>query len=89
VWLELEDGWRAFLDGGVEVSSGRRIGSPPSDLVGVPIQLAPGTHELVVLVEDSHGQATFGLFVGDPLGKPLPETVQLGYAPRAPVKKPR
>lgn len=88
VWLELEDGWRVFFDG-VEVSRGRRIGSPPSDLVCVPIQIAPGTHDLVVLVEDSHGQATFGLFVGDPLGKPLPETVQLGYAPRAPAKKPR
>jgi hypothetical protein len=70
VWFALEDGWRVFFDG-KEVSSGLRVQAPIEDTVSVPLELAPGSHALVVLVGDELGASAFSMRASDAHGKPL------------------
>jgi hypothetical protein len=70
LWLALEDGWRVYLDG-AEVSRGERVQAPIRPDVQVPVTLAPGVHELVVIVEDALGAAAFALRISAPDGRPL------------------
>lgn len=77
LWLALEDGWRVLLDG-VELSHGDRVQAPIRFDTQVPLTLAPGAHELVIVVEDAKGAAAFGARISAPDGKPLAADVTLG-----------
>jgi hypothetical protein len=65
LWLELEDGWDVWLDG-ARVGFERRVGSAINGDVRFELDLAPGAHRLVVLVEDVGGAAAFGARVSAP-----------------------
>jgi hypothetical protein len=60
LWFDLEDGWDIYLDG-ARVTSGRRVQAAIDASVDVEVELAPGAHTLVCLVEDALGAAAFGL----------------------------
>lgn len=77
LWLDLEDGWRVFLDA-EELASGRRVASAIRGDVHVPLRLAPGHHELWVLVEDVGGAAAFGARLAAPDGAPLADALVVG-----------
>jgi prenyltransferase beta subunit len=64
LWLELEDGWDVWLDG-QRLSRERRRGAAINGDVKLPLRLAPGTHPLLVLVEDVGGAAAFGARLSD------------------------
>jgi hypothetical protein len=64
LWLDLEDGWDVWLDRR-RLSRERRVGAAISGDVRVPLELAPGEHRLVVLVEDVGGSAAFGARLTD------------------------
>jgi hypothetical protein len=68
LWFALEDGWRIFLDG-EEISSDTRVQAPIEPTVIVPVTLAPGEHDLIVVVEDAIGAAAFGARISGPDGK--------------------
>ena len=59
LWLTVEDGWQVWLDGEL-VSDGRRVQAPIEETVAVDLDLAPGEHEVVVLLEDVVGASAFG-----------------------------
>jgi hypothetical protein len=59
LWLELEDGWDVWLDDR-RLSRERRVRSAINGDVRIELDLSPGVHRLVVLVEDEHGAAAFG-----------------------------
>ncbi|HVS17920.1 MAG TPA: hypothetical protein VMT18_04910, partial [Planctomycetota bacterium] len=65
LWLELEDGWDLWIDG-ARASSERRVGSAINGDVRIELDLAPGVHSLVVLVEDVLGAAAFGARLSAP-----------------------
>jgi hypothetical protein len=67
LWLELEDGWDVWLDG-ARASCERRVGAAVNGDVRIALELAPGAHALVCLVEDAVGSAAFGARVSDRAG---------------------
>jgi hypothetical protein len=67
LWLELEDGWDVWIDG-VRASRERRVGSAINGDVRIALELAPGAHRVVCLVEDAAGSAAFGARVSDLAG---------------------
>lgn len=78
LWLQLEDGWRVWLDG-KELSAERRMQAPIEENVRVPLALRPGVaHALLVLVEDWRGSSAFGARLSDPAGRPLPAGLRVG-----------
>lgn len=64
LWLEVEDGYDVWLDGKRLVRE-RRRGAAINGSVRLDVTLAPGTHELVVLLEDVGGASAFGARLGD------------------------
>jgi hypothetical protein len=70
LWFDLEDGWDIYLDG-ARISHGRRVQAAIDASLDVEVELAPGSHSLVCLVEDALGAAAFGLRVSDPQGREL------------------
>lgn len=68
LWCSFEDGWRIYLDG-AELSHGERVQAPIRPDVRVPLHLEPGTHALVVVVEDAAGSAAFEARLSDAEGK--------------------
>jgi len=80
LWLDVEDGWSVRLDG-VEVSRSQRVQAAIDGDVRIDVELAPGEHELFVLIEDDVGASAFGMRVTDRAGKPLP-ALQVGWPVR-------
>ena len=72
LWLELDDGWDVWLDG-KRVSRELRRGNKQPVAVSFPLQLAPGEHLLVILVEDLKGVAAFGALLNGKENGPPPE----------------
>jgi hypothetical protein len=71
LWLDLEDGWDVYLDGG-RVSTSNRVAAAIDGKVAVPLVLAPGEHRLLCLVEDAgRSSAAFGARLSDRSGRPL------------------
>ena len=64
LWLELEDGWEVWLDDRRLSRALRRQAAINGD-VRIPLELTPGEHRLVVLVEDAYGVAAFGARLTD------------------------
>ena len=75
LWLELEDGWSVWLDG-EPLSHERRVGAAINGDVRIPLQLTPGEHRLVILVEDVFGAAAFGARLTDPENGPPEDGLQ-------------
>jgi hypothetical protein len=71
LWLELEDGWDVYLDG-ARVAHDRRVASAINGDVRVPLALAPGEHELLVLISDDGGAAAFGALASTAAGAAPP-----------------
>ncbi len=67
LWLDLEDGWDVWVDG-ERASRERRRASPINGDVCLPLELSPGAHLLVALVEDLSGAAAFGARLTDASG---------------------
>lgn len=67
LWLELEDGWEVWIDDQL-ASREPRVGSAINGDVRIALELAPGVHTLVLLVEDVHGAAAFGARLSDRAG---------------------
>ena len=82
LWLELEDGWDVWLDG-KRLSRERRVGSAINGDVRIALELAPGEHRLVVLVEDVGGAAAFGARLSDATNGPPPATLSAWAVPPA------
>ncbi|MBK7643947.1 MAG: terpene cyclase/mutase family protein [Planctomycetes bacterium] len=70
-WPRFEDGIKVWLDGKPVVES-LRMQSAIEDCMHVDLSLAPGVHELVVLIGDVGGAAAFGARFSDAQGKALP-----------------
>jgi hypothetical protein len=58
LWFAFEDPWKAWLDGKL-VSSEMRVASPIAEDFGCAVRLEPGSHALVVLVDDEAGASAF------------------------------
>ncbi len=71
LWIQAEDGWRAFLDGR-EVGRDERVQSAIDEVGTDPFEVAPGEHRLVVLVSDVLGASAFGLRASGEDGVRLP-----------------
>jgi len=65
LWLDLEDGWDVWIDG-ARASRERRVSAAINGDVRIPLELGPGTHTLVVLVEDVGGASAFGARLSGP-----------------------
>jgi len=70
LWLALEDGHRVLVDG-EQVAFSERVQAPIRPEIPVPVRLAPGVHELLVVVEDAKGSAAFGLRLSGADGEPI------------------
>jgi len=81
LWLELEDGWDVYLDG-ARVSFERRVGSAINGDVRIPLELAPGDHQLLILVSDDGGAAAFGARLSTSEGAAPPAELVLGNGRR-------
>jgi hypothetical protein len=77
LWLDLEDGWSVWLDGR-QLSCERRVGSAINGDVRVPLDLTPGEHQLVVLVEDVVGASAFGARLTDSANRRVPDALKAG-----------
>lgn len=67
LWLELEDGWDVWIDG-ARASRERRVVSAINGDVRIALELSPGVHTLVLLIEDAEGAAAFGARLSDRAG---------------------
>lgn len=83
LWLDLDDGWDAWLDG-KRLSRERRRGTAIRGDVRFELTLAPGEHPLLVLVEDRLGAAAFGARVTDRANHAPPAGL---FARAVPVKR--
>jgi hypothetical protein len=84
LWLDLEDGFDVFFDGG-RVARDHRVQGPIDNSVRIELDLAPGKHTLLVVVQDAFGAAAFGARLCALDGKRLPDppSVALGAPPKA------
>ncbi len=71
LWIQAEDGWRAFLDGR-EVGRSERVQSAIEELPTDAFDVAAGEHKLVVLVSDVLGASAFAARLSDAEGRPAP-----------------
>jgi hypothetical protein len=74
LWLDLEDGWDVWIDG-VRASRELRVGSAINGDVRIALELAPGAHTVVLLIEDAGGAAAFGARLSDRAGAGPPANV--------------
>lgn len=86
LWLDLEDGWDLFLDG-ARVSSGRRVQGPIDNSLELDLELVPGEHTLVCLVEDALGAAAFGVRISDSNGQRLDGPLRVGVGVEKSAKR--
>ncbi len=80
LWFSFEDGWSIWLDG-ERVSFEQRAHAELAEDVMVELELAPGEHVLLVLVEDLEGAASFSCRVTAPDGKPLARPLRTSAEP--------
>ena len=78
VWLTFEDGAKVWLDGKLLLED-LRMQSAIEEHTRVALELAPGVHELVVLLGDERGASAFAARFSDAQGKALPA----GFTPSA------
>lgn len=81
LWIQAEDGWRAFLDGR-EVGRDERVQSAIDEVGTDAFDVAPGEHEIVVLVSDVLGASAFGLRASAEDGGKLPPGFAIGAEPQ-------
>jgi hypothetical protein len=86
LWLTFEDGAKVWLDG-KPVGESLRMQSAIEECLHVELRLAPGTHELLVLIGDERGVAAFGARFTDAEGKSLPAGFALATEPPRTAKK--
>ncbi len=86
VWLTFEDGIKAWLDGR-PIGESLRTQSAIEECLHLELALAPGTHELVVLLADDRGAAAFAARFTDAQGRPLPAGCSLAAEPPRAAKK--
>lgn len=87
LWLTFEDGIKVWLDGR-QVGESLRMQASIDECLCVELELAPGPHELVVLIGDAYGAAAFGARFTDALGKLPPAGFScVPELPRAPKKR--
>ncbi len=86
VWLTFEDGAKVWLDGKL-VLEDLRMQSAIEEHTHVALALAPGVHELVVLLGDERGASAFAARFSDAQGKPLPAGFSASAEPPRAVKK--
>jgi hypothetical protein len=83
LWFDFEDGWDVYVDG-VRRSFSQRVAAAIDGRVKVDVDLAPGEHSLVVLIEENTGDVPFGARISDRAGAPLgPEIEVYAVPPRA------
>jgi hypothetical protein len=70
VWLHVEDGWDAYLDG-ERLSFGQRVQAPIDGRVRCDVRLERGEHALLVLVEEETGSVPFAARLSDRDGRKL------------------
>ena len=58
LWITAEDGWRVLING-KEVERALKVASPIREESSVLLELEPGTHSLLILIEDLSGAAPF------------------------------
>jgi len=86
LWLTLEDGVKVWLDG-KPIGESLRTQSAIEEFLQLELTLAPGVHELVVLLADDRGAAAFAARFSDARGKPLPAGFTLAAEPPRSAKK--
>jgi hypothetical protein len=86
LWLTFEDGIKAWLDG-KPIGESLRMQSAIEESLSLELALAPGLHELVVLLPDDRGAAAFAARFSDAEGKPLPLGFTLAAEPPRSAKK--
>jgi len=86
LWLTLEDGVKIWLDG-KPIGESLRTQSAIEEYLRLELALAPGTHELLVLLADDRGAAAFAARFSDERGKPLPAGFTLAAEPPRSAKK--
>lgn len=81
LWFSFDDGWSVWLDGR-RMSFEQRVSAPLREDVRIPVELAPGEHLLLVLVEDDGGASAFSCRITDPQGHRLPDTFSVSPEPQ-------
>lgn len=85
-WLTFEDGAKVWLDGKL-VLEDLRMQSAIEEHTHVALALAPGVHELVVLLGDERGASAFAARFSDAQGRPLPAGFGASAEPPRAAKK--
>ncbi len=86
LWLTFEDGIKVWLDG-QPLGESLRMQSAIEECLHVELTLAPGPHELLLLVADDRGAAAFGARFTDLQGKALPAGFSCTPEPPRAAKK--
>ncbi|TAH35047.1 MAG: hypothetical protein EYC70_14770 [Planctomycetota bacterium] len=68
-WLQLQEDWSLWLDGALVA---RRPRVRRGDTDAVVLSVAPGPHDLVILLRNDLSAARFGVRLSDSQGRPLP-----------------
>ena len=82
LWFNFEDGWNVFLDGR-QIAFSQRVSAVLREDVRVPIELSPGEHLLLVLVEDYEWGSPFSCRITDEQGRRLIGSLRIGPDPAA------
>lgn len=80
LWLDLEDGHDVVV-AGERRARDRRVRAAINGDVRVPLRLAPGSHPVVVVVQDEFGAAAVGARLTDAANGAPPERVRAGREP--------
>ncbi|TAH35049.1 MAG: hypothetical protein EYC70_14780 [Planctomycetota bacterium] len=80
LWFALDDGWSIWLDG-KQLAFDQRVSAPLREDVRVPVQLGPGEHLLLALVEDEAGGSMFSCRLTDAFGKRVPASIRISPQP--------